>query len=71
MSKPMSIQPHIDEKTRVAAFTAIRRAVTLARINDKVARRLAGEGDPLAFAFRMAANDVRRAIRAASGSDKP
>ena len=71
MSKPMSSQLHTDEKTRVAAFGAIRRAVTLARINDKVARRLAGEGDPLAFAFRMAANDVRRAIRAASGSDKP
>lgn len=65
----MSNEQHVDERT-CSAFGAIRRAVTLARINDKVARRLAWEGDPQAFAFRMAANDVRRAIRAAIGSDK-
>jgi hypothetical protein len=66
----MSKKPHIDENTS-AAVGAIRRAVAIARTNDKIARRYAWEGDPQAFAFRMAADSVRRAIRQAMQSDKP
>ena len=53
---------------RSEAFGAIRRAAEIARTSDKIARRYAWDGDPQAFAFRMAANNVRRAIRAAIGS---
>jgi hypothetical protein len=55
---------------RTEAFAAIRSAAEIARTSDKVARRYAWAGDPQAYAFRIAANDVRRAIRAAIGSEK-
>jgi len=55
---------------RTEAFAAIRRAAEIARISDRVARHYAWEGNPQAYAFRIAANDVRRAIRAAIGSEK-
>ena len=70
MSDPCTCSECNAKKNRIASFGAIRRAATLARTNDKIARRYAWEGDPQAFAFRMAANDIRRAIRAAIGSDK-
>lgn len=53
-----------DHATRVAAFGAIRRAATIARENDRDWETMR---DPAASA---AAYDVRRAIRAAIGSDK-
>lgn len=67
MSNPCTCSECNTKQNRIAAFGAIRRAAILARINDKIARRYAWEGDPQAFAFRMAANDIRRAIRVAIG----
>ena len=70
----MSSEPHIDEKTRVAAFGAIRRAAEVARHHECEARIIeCGSTD---FAKRLAAEHfclakaVRRAIRAAIGSEK-
>jgi hypothetical protein len=65
MSEPCTC-PHCNAKqNRIAAYGAIRRAATVARQNDKAARHFAWEGDSQAYAFRMAAVNVRRAIRAA------
>lgn len=58
------------EYQRLAAFGAIRRAVEMARNHDKVARHYAWEGDPQAHVWRTAAISIRRAIRAAIGSEK-
>jgi hypothetical protein len=69
MSDPCTCSECNAKQNRIAAFGAIRRAATLARTNDKVARHYAWEGDPQAYAFRMAANNVRRAIRHAIGDE--
>lgn len=80
----MSNKPHIDEKTRGAAFGAIRRAVEVAREYDRKAKeseyhayllwreyQQSGKADrDYARLCYERADAIRTAIRAAIGSDK-
>ena len=67
----MSTKPHIDEKTS-ASFGAIRRAVKIARRYDNAEREMAARNYyEAAGVYGRYAENIRRAIRAAIGSDKP
>ena len=63
----MSSKPHFDEKTRVEAFGAIRRAAEVARALDEAADRSSFDNS---YEFIDMAKGARRAIRAAIGSEK-
>ena len=67
MSDPCTCEQCNAKQNRIAAFKAIRRAATIARENDKFASHFACGNDPPAYAFRVAAINVRRAIRRAIG----
>jgi len=67
----MSNNAHIDENTSVA-FGAIRRAVKIARRYDNAEREMAARNYyEAAGVYGRYADNIRRAIRAAIGSDKP
>ena len=68
----MSTKPHTDEKTRAAAFAAIRRAATLVRAHDELANILGKFQFSKDQANRLRAESLlmRMTIRAAIGSDK-
>ena len=67
----MSSKPHIDEKTRVAAFAAIRRAAEVARAYDNRCTTYQAHGDQTnADYYLYLATGCRDAIRAAIASDK-
>ena len=68
----MSTKPHTDEKTRAAAFGAIRRAATLVRAHDELATILGKFPFSKREANRLRAESLlmRMTIRAAIGSDK-
>jgi hypothetical protein len=67
----MSNKPHTDEKTRAAAFAAIRRAAAVARLSDNNALHARMNCDELnAYASEGASRWIRHAIRTAIESDK-
>ena len=67
----MSSKPHIDERTRAAAFGAIRRAAAVAREHDRICLdALARNKELICERHDENAWEIRRAIRAAIGSDK-
>lgn len=67
----MRSEPHTDERTRAAAFGAIRRAAAIAREHDqKCLAALARNKELICERHEENAYECRRAIRAAIGSGK-